>query len=487
MKFIKILKHIVVAFFLLFSISCTKSGKNNKGENKMTFRYNESAGISDLDPAFSRNLENIWAVNQLYNGLVEMNSNMEVSPSIAKNWKISENGKVYTFYLRKGVHFHDNSVFENSKGREVTAQDFEYSFKRILDDKTASPGEYIFKKVEEFKALNDSCFQVKLSESFPPFLEILTMMYCSVVPKEAVEEYGKDFSRNPVGTGPFKLKVWKKGVKLILVKNKNYWEKDEKGNQLPYLDAVEISFNKDRHTAFLEFNKGTYDYLSGLDGSFKDEVLTSDGKLSTAFKDKVVLQKESYLKTDYLGILMDPNNKLMKSHPLLKKNVRKAMAYAINKKKMIKYLRNKIGEPANEGFIPKGMMSYDKKAEYGYEYNLSKADSLLRVAGHKGGRKIPTIKLTTTSNYTDLCEYIQNQLSEIGLKVKVNVIPASNHREFVAKSRVRFFRKSWVADYPDAQNFLSLFYSKNKSPEGPNYTQFENKEFDSLYEKAMHI
>ncbi|HIK63334.1 MAG TPA: ABC transporter substrate-binding protein, partial [Flavobacteriales bacterium] len=95
------------------------------------------------------------------------------------------------------------------------------------------------------------------------------------------------------------------------------------------------------------------------------------------------------------------------------------------------------------------------------------------------------IVLYTTSSYLDLCEYIQSQLSEIGLNVRVEVNPPSTHRQMVATSKLNFFRGSWIADYPDAENYLSLFYSKNFCPDGPNYTHFNNSTYDKLYEQAL--
>lgn len=134
-------RNLLVLILSLFSValliwSCD-SNKNDEANMKV-FKYNEAAGITSLDPAFSRNPENIWACNHLYNGLLEMDDQLNIKPSIAKRWEISEDGKTYTFYLHNNVFFHDNKQFENGKGRKVTAHDFVYSFNRILDSKVAS-------------------------------------------------------------------------------------------------------------------------------------------------------------------------------------------------------------------------------------------------------------------------------------------------------------------------------------------------------------
>src|SRR3990172_10513627 len=255
--------YIFCSFFLL--LSCEQ--ENEKEDTRTAFRYNESAGITSLDPAFASNVENVWATNQLFNGLVQLNDKLEIEPCIAKSYEISGDGLTYTFYLRDDVYFHDHELFENGKGRKVIASDFVYSFSRIVNPGGTSPGRWIFNNIDSsvemaFTAIDDNTLQIHLLKPVPPFLGILTMQYCSVVPSEIVEHYGMDFRNHPVGTGPFKFKMWKEGVKLIFVKNDNYFEKDEDGNSLPYLDAVSISFLNDPQAAFLEFVKGELDFIS---------------------------------------------------------------------------------------------------------------------------------------------------------------------------------------------------------------------------------
>ncbi len=471
-----------------------KSKNNNDLENKTVFRYNEPGGITSLDPAFSRNLENIWAVNQIFNGLVQMSPSLKVQPCIAKRWEISEDGLEYTFYLRDDVYFHDDSVFAGGKGRRVTAQDFVYSFYRIIDEEVASPGAYIFNYLDKseksdfigFKAVNDTIFKIFLKRPFPPFLSILTMQYCSVVPKEAVEFYKNDFGRHPVGTGPFKFKRWKEGVKLVLEKNPNYFEKDSAGNQLPYLDAVAVTFIKDQQISFLKFLKGELDFKSGLDPVFKDKILDVNGNLKEKYQNDFIMQKQPWLETVYLGVLVDIEKDIVKSSPLRIKAIRQAINYAFDREKMIKYLRSNIGRPATAGFIPYGMPGFDKDKVDGYFYNPEKSKELLLSAGFPNGEGMPEITLHTTKMYQEICEFIQHELTEIGMPVKIEVIDDAAFREMVAQGKVNFFSKSWVADYADAENFLALFYSKNYAPEGPNYTHFNNSEFDALYEKSMN-
>jgi len=459
-------------FLLVIFIFAGCGGKQNY-EGKSIFRYNEAAGISSLDPAFAKEQANIWAVHQIFNGLVQMSNNLEVVPCIAKSWQISENGLTYMFTLRRDVYFHENKCFAN-KTRAVNAHDFEYSFNRLISPKTVAPGSWVFQKVKSFKASTDSTFSIELKEPFTPFLGLLTMKYCSVLPHEAIELYGNNFGRNPVGTGPFYMKLWAESEKLVLLKNENYFE-TENGEPLPYLDAVAISFIPDKQSAFLEFSKGKMDFLSGLDAGYKDELLKADGTLQDKFVDVIKMQTQPYLNTEYLGLNMQSK------HPALQnKYFRQALNYGINRKDMVKYLRNNIGTPANAGMVPNGLPGFNSTANYGYNFNTEKAKSLLQQSQLQLNNLQP-LELVTTSNYRDLCEYAQSAWKKLGINVNVNVVPAAHLRELKAKGEADFFRASWIADYPDAENYLSMFYTQNFTPNGPNYTFFSDSLFDAKY------
>ncbi|MCB9359681.1 MAG: ABC transporter substrate-binding protein [Flavobacteriales bacterium] len=238
-----------------------------------------------------------------------MDDNLNIQPAIATRWKISEDGKTYTFYLRNDVTFHDHELFPNGKGRKVTAEDFVYSFNRIIDEKVASPGAWIFNNVdfiEEFNfapfvALDDTTLQIHLSQPFPPFLGILTMQYCSVVAHEVVEYYRNDYGNNPIGTGPFQFKMWDEGNKMVFLKNENYFEKDNDGSSLPYIDGVAITFLKDREVEFFKFLSDEFDFVNGREGENRDNLFTPEGKLKAEYEDKYDLQVSSQLNTEYLG------------------------------------------------------------------------------------------------------------------------------------------------------------------------------------------
>ena len=582
----------------LMLFSC--GNKNSDNRNLKIFKYNESAGILTLDPIYAKDLPHIWACNQIFNGLVAFDDDMNVVPAIAKSWNISEDGMTYTFVLRDDVFFHEDECFfkttdnrqrttdivqdvlatqqlSNSATRCVRAQDFVYSFNRVLDRKLNSSGSWIFANVENsrdvtpvasklptdngqqtfeyaFAAVNDTVLEIKLTQPFPAFLGILSMTYASVVPQEAVEYYGTEFGRHPVGTGPFKFQYWKEGVKLVFRKNPIYFEtvedtktqrhKDAKvGSEslslcdsatlrLPYLDAVSISFLIDKQVAFMEFIKGKFHFMSGIDARYKDELLTRDGQLRDEYQDEIYLIREPYLNTEYLAFFLGDDDTLGKDRSLA---LRQAVSYSIDREKMLRYLRNGIGTPGNQGIIPAGLPGFkdaktqrhkdtkiqrldqtlrlcdsvtesfkdtktqrhkDTKIEsdsatlrlcdfeslsIGYPYNPKKAEQLLKdndLVGYE-------LKLYTTQDYIDIAKFVQSALTEVGLNCKVEEMMPAALREKRANGNLPFFRSSWVADYPDAENYLSLFTTNNFTPQGPNYTHYSNEKFDELYQKSL--
>ncbi|GAL67561.1 dipeptide-binding ABC transporter periplasmic substrate-binding component [Jejuia pallidilutea] len=419
----------------------------------MIFRYNEFANINTLDPAFSRTLQDNSVCNQLFNGLVQLDDKLNILPCIAKDWKISNNGLTYTFNLRNDVYFHKHKLFGKDSTRTVIASDFTYSLNRLKDEKLAAPGSWVLNKVENYKALNDTIFQINLKQPFPAFIGLLTMKYCSVVPKEIVSHYGTEFRSHPIGTGPFKFKRWEENIKLVFRKNEQYFEKDQNGNTLPYLEAVALTFLPDKQSEFLQFAQGNIDYLSGLDASYKDELLTADGRLRDTYKSEVDMKKGPYLNSEYLGFYLESETPEIQSI-----HIRKAINYGFNRKKMMIYLRNGIGNPATGGFIPIGLPGYSKSI--GFSYQPEKAKELINTFKKESGITNPEITLVTSSNYLSFCEFIQRELEKAGLKINVDVMPEATLRSSRSDGKVDMFRSSWVADYMDAENYLSIFTVK---------------------------
>lgn len=472
---------ILFATFLPALLLSCKDIRENNGSGRF-FRYNQASGISSLDPAFAKDQANIWAVNQLFNALIQLDDQLRPQPCLAKSWSISPDGLSYTFSLNTGVYFHDDPCFPNGKGRRMSASDIVYSFQRLVNPETASPGAWIFNgrvdSLNPFSAPNDSTFVLKLKSPFLPVLGLLSMAYCSVVPHEALEKYGNRFGLQPVGTGPFRFKNWKEGTALVLHKNPKYFE-TVLGVRLPFLDGVRITFIDNKKTEFLLFKRKEIDFVSGLDAAYIDEVLKENGDIKQNFLKEFKVEKSAYLNTEYLGFLMTDTSA---TNPLRDSRIRRAINYGFDRKELIKYLRNGLGKPALQGFTPPGLPSFDDSL-IGFDYDPKQTADLLEQAGYPGGRGLPMISLYTNNTYKEIALFIASRLEQSGIRIKVEVVQPAVLREWMSQGKVPFFRGSWIADYPDAESYFTVFYSGNTAP--PNYTRFKNTEFDRLYLKSL--
>ncbi len=487
------MKRLLLAITLMSFWACTGSNsgsQSGQGSKQKTFRYNQTGGLSSLDPAFASTRANVWAVTQIYNGLFDFTKNLDPHKALAKEYEISPDGKVYTFTIKDGIYFHDNPCFPNGKGREVKAEDFVRSFKRLL---TLGTGKWIFAdkvlKASDgvpsdtcFRVVNDHTFKIYLQRRFPAFLHILATPYTYVVPEEAIDKYGDDLGRNPVGTGPFMLKkgYWDEKNKMVLHKNPKYWKNDPKTNTpLPHLDVVEVTFVEDRNTEFNMFYKGDLDLVVNLSEQSREIVLEKTGEVKEKFAGKFKVEKIPYMLTEYIGFKVDDA-----SSPFSKLKVRQALNYAVNRKGLISVLRHGLGVAGEAGFVPIALPSFDSTQVKGYAYNPKKAEELLKEAGFPGGQGLPSLTLYTYTTDKEIAEYLQKDFEKIGVKIKIEMNKFSAHNTMVKEGKAGMYRASWIGDYPDAENFLALYYSKNLTPNGPNTTKFSNPEYDKLFEEA---
>ncbi|HZG01043.1 MAG TPA: ABC transporter substrate-binding protein [Chitinophagales bacterium] len=474
--------------FLLFlaalGAACNSS---HDGESKNVFTYNAVSGVSSLDPAFASLQTNIWAVNQLFNGLVQVDSALRVLPCIAKSWDLSNDGLTYTFHLRNDVFFHDDPCFPNNVGRKATAHDFVYSFNRLIDPAIASKGAWVFNdKVDStkpFSAHDDTTFVIKLSKPTPFLPGILTMQYCSVIPREAVERYGKNFRSHPVGTGPFRFSFWRENEALVFLRNEKYFETDAAGQKLPYLDAVRITFLDSKATEFLRFKLGKLDMMSDLDAALKDEVLTKSGALRPAYEGRFQLLKKGYLNTEYLGVNLKLADSL--NHPLANPLVRQAMSLSINRQELLTFMRNGIGREGCYGVVAPGIAGFSHDNLLCETYNPAKARALLTQAGFTPTNPLPRIKLMTSTGGESVSLFVANQLRQSGFNIDVEAMQGKSLNEQMVKGNALLFKASWIADYPDAESFLALAYSGYAAP--PNYTRTKINTYDRLYEQSYNV
>ncbi len=458
-------------------------------DDDRVFRYNESAGITSLDPAHARSLEPMWLVDQIFDGLVELDAQLRIQPLLATHWEVADSGRTWTFYLREGVRFQpDEGVPGWGAGREMVAADVVFSLNRLRDPAVASAGGWILEALDTaaagrgMVALDDRRVQFRLQRAFPPFLGLLTTPYASVVPPEVVAHYGPDFRAHPVGTGPFQLAWWMEDVACVLHRHTGYWERDEAGRPLPRLEAVHVDFAQDLGAEFHGLLQGRYDWVSGLHSAYIEEALTEEGTLQPGLAGQITLQQTPFLKTDYIGIQLDPDYPVSQGSPLQDVRVRRALSLAIDRRGIAKHLRRGAVVPT-EYFTPPGLPGAAPRSEP--VADLPRARALLAEAGYPNGTGLPAWTLLATSESVDLCAALQHQWQALGLRVAVEVVSPATHREQVAQGEALLFRKSWLADHADAENFLSLFLTTNFSPGGPNYTHYSNPTYDAWYAAAM--
>lgn len=495
------MKRFLLLIIAIFIVSCSKEQNTDK-----IFKYNESQGIENLDPVMCSNYPSGWPLQQMMEGLLEYTQAMNLDPSLASSYKISEDGLLYTFTIRKNVFFHDNACFPEGKGRELKASDFKYCFERLCDPRTKTRGAWLFrdkvkgaleyinsikenynnvKEITGIQAPNDTTLEITLNKPFAPFLSILTMAYAFVYPKEAVEYYKDNFGYNPVGTGPFKFVKWEVDRELEMAKNPNYWNLNKAGKPSVFLDGIKVSFIKSSETAFLDFQQGKFDYYDPSP-EVLSQITDETGNLKPEYDFELV--KQPWLNTVYLGVQLDKNVPGGKNNPLTdNKKLRQAINYAVDREKIINYVLKFRGTPGVNGPIPPGMPGYNKDLK-GYSYDITKAKQLLTEAGYPDGKGL-SLKLTVSNDDTQklIGESVQAQLKDLGIDAQLDFMQASTLRSSQVGGEIAFWRGNWGADYFDPENFMALFYSKNHTPMGPNYTHYTNAKADSLYELAMKL
>ncbi len=478
--------------------------------------------VRSLDPVQMSDTSSTSICDQIYEGLVSYNqTTLEVEPCLAERWEIAPDGRTYTFHLRGGVRFVDDPCFPDGKGREVTAEDLRYSFTRVCDpiamslgswlieDRVVGAAEYVERRqkllednpdfwkldlatleadgIEGFEAVDDRTFRIHLAEPFAPFIKVLAMAYFRATPPEAIRAYGAignppgadTFFRHPVGTGPFVLERWEPDIELILRRNPEYWGRDAEGRPYPYIDGVRYISRRDPHTAFMEFEQGRSD-VTGVPDQDWDRVMNPDRTLKEPFASRSVLQTTPTLNTAYYGF--DMQNPPFGDN----KKLRQALNCAIDRETMIREINRGVGRPAY-GPIPPGLPGHDPE-EHRWAYNPERAKQLLAEAGYPGGEGLAeqVIYVSSAANAPSReAVTVMDQLARIGVKVRLKLQPWPLHLESLDRHEARIFTLGWIADYPDAENFLALFVSRNFAPDGPNSTFYANPEVDRLYDLAM--
>ena len=483
--------------------------------------------IRGFDPVTASDVYAVAAINKVYEGLCEMEYLVRpyrVRPQLAEAMpEISPDRLTYTFHIKKGVRFADDPCFPGGKGRELTAEDFVYAWKRLADTNNRSTRYFSFEgrivgldeyhqksigrkvsydePVEGLRVLDRYTLQVRLIAPYPQLLFVLTQEETFAVAREAVEYYGEEFLNHPVGPGPFLLKDWKwRNYRIEFVRNPNYHGDtspaagepgdrergllDDAGKLLPLLDRVTEYVIADDSTAWLKFLAGDL-AMSAISRDNFGAVLTPNRELTPEMEARGIrLDVAPQMYTYYIGFNMDdpvvgPNKKL-----------RQALACAFDHDKWVKFYNYR--HIAAKGPIPPTLAGYDADTPPAYPFDLARAQRLLAEAGYPDGLDPKTgRRLTLTLEMPNASDPEQRQAGELaasffraaGVDLKLSF---NNWPEFLKKlerRQAQMYRIGWIIPYPDAINFLEIFYSKNASP-GPNESNYNNPAFDRLFEQA---
>jgi len=438
-----------------------------------------------LDPHMATDTTSARAYILMFDTLVtNSDDGQKILPWLAESWSVSPDSKVWTFKLRKGVHFHKET--EGGKptangGREVTAEDWKWSFERMIRDK--SPRAYFIDMIEGYqemadgkarewkgvKAVDKYTLQFTLREPFAPFISVLAYQALCVVPKEDVMKHGKDFKFHPVGTGAFTFESWKQDQKVTLNRNPNYWRKDAEGRQLPYLDGFEIVVIPESTVAWEEFKKGNINFINDVP--------------ERQVKEARELLGDNFLFAPQPGIYYFGFN--MTKEPFKNnKKLRQAMNYAIDRERMNDLVMEGLFMPA-AGVLPPSMPGFNKNLK-GYDYNPEKAKQLLAEAGYPNGLEV-TIQVNQSARNKAIAEAAQAQLAEIGIKMNIKIVDWGVHLDMLDRGECEMYRMGWVVDYLDPDNFLYVNLSSRNLGIKGNYSNYKNDEVDKLLNEARVI
>lgn len=506
MNFKSLLYLLTIALFIS---SCgdgeRKPGKRDaKGDVVLggVFNFADEEPFQTLYPAALTDIGSAQLAAQIHDGLLRFNpKDMSVDYRLAKDYSISNDGKVYTFNLRENVKFHDDECF-NGKGRKVTAHDVKYSFELLCEntpdnfnfsgtfqDKVVGANAY-FKgsadEVEGFKVIDDFTFEIHLTRPNNTFLYILSNSMTSIIPKEGVEMYGAE---NKVGLGAFRFADFKEDpAQAVLVRNLDYYLEDTLGNQLPYLDTVVVHYVNSKNQQLSMFREGDIHIIIGLPSDKIKDVVEEQIADFSNVPPKFILGRNPEMVTSYYEF------NLTREH-FQDVRVRQAFSYAINRDKIVDdILKGEAYGPGIHGITPPTFRGYDITQVGGYNYDPQRAKELFAEAGYPNGKGFPTLKLVVNSGgakNTKVAFEIQKQLLEVlNVNLDIDVVSFAKKNELAQEAKADIVRAGWVADYPSPESFLWVFYGKNV-PEStdeiswPNSARYVNDQYDKLYEKGI--
>jgi peptide/nickel transport system substrate-binding protein len=497
------IRSITYLLFICLVASCSSNSSSDKSPalgGKFyggTFRFMSLEKVNYLFPMHSMDIYSQRVNTQIYESLFrEANTNQSVVPHLVESYSKSSDGLVYTFNLRKGIFFHEDLCFDG-KSRELTAKDIEFVLKfactksqlnhlsHLLVSKIVGSDQFYNQTTKELtgvKILNNYKFSIALTKPYSNFEKILSHSGLGIFPEEAYKKYGTTILTHPVGTGPFILsKIDNNGI--VLNRNKKYWRKDKYGNALPFLNQIEMKYGLDKNSELKAFQQNQIDIILNVPA---ENVTNLFGTLEEAqngknIKHKVFSRKSSRLNYLAFSTQSEPFNDVL---------VRKAFINAVDITQVTNEILMGEGIPTSNGIIPE-INGYVSDSSYLVEYNPEKARSLLAQAGYPSGKGFPHLTLwvntlsgTSTNFWT---KNITEQLKKnLGIDIDIKLCTFRERQEAIKDGNAIFWKSGWIADYPDPESFVSVFYQKHSqiNPFWGNISCL-TKDFDRAYEAYL--
>jgi peptide/nickel transport system substrate-binding protein len=474
-------------------------GKQYGGE----FSFMSSEKITSVLPTSCADKYSSRIVSQIYEPLLTIDeTSMKSIPCLAESFKVSDDAKVYTFKIRKGVKFHEDDCIKD--GREVNANDVKFSLDMacsglevnhiayLLVNRIKGGAEFNEKSTKKFqkggvsgiKVLDDYTVEITLVNSFAGFENILTHPSLGIFPQEAWDTYGEKMKEHAVGTGAFMLESMS-NEKIVLKRNNDYWRKDSFGNQLPFLSKVTMTYVKDKRSEIMAFRKSESDLVLEIPVEEIEHIL---GTLKEAQEGKNVKHKvesDASMSITYVAMSLD-------SDEFSDIKVRQAFNMAVDRDAVVDEWLEGEGWPASNGFVPSSVKNYPAEKVKGHSYNPEKAKSLMAQAGYPGGKNFPELDFYVNalegSTMHKMSQAIAQQLKgNLGVKLNIKLCTIEERLQAIAEGKAKIWRAGWIADYPDPENFLAMFYGGNITNQMSmmNRFKFQDDEYDKLYEQAI--
>lgn len=533
----------LVAALAALRVMCPAPAVAQGGAEKVIRIPVRTDGPKNLDPVRGSTQYDNQGCAQVYETLLQWKylvRPLELEPLLLESMPTSTDNpdgtRTWRFTLRKGVRFHDDPCFPGGTGREVVTDDVFYSWKRLADpeyeyenwwlmDNTivgfneykeeqrrrveaGQPFDYSA-PVSGLRRLSDREFEVVLKEPVFRFMYVLTQFQTSIVPREAVEKYGSRFSVHPVGTGPFTVAEsdWKPGASLVYRRNPAYhacyfpselpadpelaardralgFDRDA-GKRLPFVDRVEVTFYVQDNPMWLDFGAGRLDFTQVPSENFQQAFVRRTRKLRPEYAARGIVDHADRL-LDFIFRGFNMEDPIVGGYDDKRRKLRQALSLAYDLEFMNESFYNGTAT-VYDGPIPPGLDGHPAGGRAPRSYlgpDIQEARRLLAEAGYPGGAGLPPLEYYSSrgGNQVEQMEAEKRFLDALGVKVNTRLVDFSELIDAVNKKKFQMFGFAWGSDYPDAENNLALFYSRNKAP-GANHFNYDRPEFDALYER----